>query len=117
MRAFQPPLAGLGKSLALGVLVAAPLAIINNLYFYLNVGSILFENGLRSALEALSPAIHEEVIFRYFVLGIVFHLLGSSTSRRIALAVTLVLYECLIRRVAVLGRVFGMKTAPSTRTA
>lgn len=91
VRAFQPPLAGLGRSLVFGVLVAAPLAILNNLYFYLNVGSIQFQNWLRSAPEALSPAIHEEVIFRYFVLGLVFHLLGPSTSRRIALAVALVL--------------------------
>jgi hypothetical protein len=89
--AFRPPLAGLGKSLVFGVLVAVPLAIINNLYFYLNVGSIQFQDGLRSALAALSPAIHEEVIFRYFVLGLVFHLIGSSTSRRMALAVGLVL--------------------------
>ncbi len=91
VRAFQPPLAGLGRSLIFGVLVAAPLAIINNLYFYLNVGSIQFQNMLTSAAEALSPAIHEEVIFRYFVLGVVFHLLGFGTSPRMALAVALVL--------------------------
>jgi hypothetical protein len=60
VRAFQPPLAGLGRNLVFGVLVAAPLAIINNLYFYLNAGSIQFQNGLRSASEALSPAIHSE---------------------------------------------------------
>jgi hypothetical protein len=82
VRAFQPPPANIGKSVLFGILVAIPLTVINNLYFYLNAGTIHWQNMFYSAFEALSPAIHEEIIFRFFVLAIVLHLLGGSASPR-----------------------------------
>jgi hypothetical protein len=89
VRAFEQPPVRLGRSVLLGCLIAVPLAIINNLYFYLNAGTVEFENLFRSALAALSPAIHEEVIFRYFVLAVVFHLLGPGAARGPALVAAL----------------------------
>lgn len=80
--ALQPPLASLGKSVFFGMLVALPLAVINNLYFYMNEGRIQFQSLFTSAFAALSPAIHEEIIFRFFVLAFCLHLLKSSTARR-----------------------------------
>jgi len=80
--AFEPPLSGLGKSIGLGILFALPLVVVNNLYFYLNAGSVHFQNLFASAFEALSPAIHEEIVFRFFVLALVLRLLQSSASRR-----------------------------------
>jgi hypothetical protein len=80
--AFQPPLAKVGKSVVLGILFAIPLTVINNLYFYLNAGTIHWQNVFYSAFEALSPAIHEEIIFRFFVLAIVLYLLKGRASPR-----------------------------------
>lgn len=92
--AFAPPLANFGKSIGLGILFALPLAAFNNLYFYLNAGSVQFQNGFASAFEALSPAIHEEIVFRFFVLALVFRLLPSSLSRR--WAVTLAVFLAVV---------------------
>jgi hypothetical protein len=89
--AFQPPLAGIGKSILLGILFAIPLAVINNLYFYLNAGTIHWQNVFYSAFEALSPAIHEEIIFRFFVLALCLDLLKSSTSPRWATVIAVFL--------------------------
>jgi hypothetical protein len=89
VRAFEQPPAGLGRSVLFGCLLAVPLAFINNVYFYLNAGPVEFENLFGSALAALSQAIHEEVIFRYFVLAVVFHLLGPGAARRPALVAAL----------------------------
>ena len=83
VRAFQPPLAAIGRSLAFGALVALPLAVVNNLYFYLSAGGVRFQNVFVSAFEALSPAIHEEIIFRLFVLALCLYLLRASPSRRL----------------------------------
>jgi len=83
VQAFRPPLAAIGRSLAFGALVALPLAAVNNLYFYLNAGSVRFQNVFASAFEALSPAIHEEIIFRLFVLALCLYLLRASPSRRL----------------------------------
>ncbi|WP_423224983.1 type II CAAX prenyl endopeptidase Rce1 family protein [Candidatus Amarolinea aalborgensis] len=80
--AFRPPLAAIGRSLAFGALVALPLAALNNLYFYLNAGAVRFQNVFASAFEALSPATHEEIIFRFFVLALCLYLLRASPSRR-----------------------------------
>ena len=87
--AFRPPLAAIGRSLAFGALVALPLAAVNNLYFYLNAGAVRFRNVFASAFEALSPAIHEEIIFRYFVLALCLSLLRASPARRLVLAVAI----------------------------
>jgi len=63
------------KNAGLGILFALPLAALNNLYFYRNAGSVNFKSLFGSALEALSPAIHEEIIFRFFILALVLYLL------------------------------------------
>lgn len=89
--AFQPPLAAIGRSIVLGIFFAIPLSIVNNLYFYLNTGPIHWQNVFYSALEALSPAIHEEIIFRFFVLAIVLHLLKGSASPRWAMVIAVFL--------------------------
>lgn len=82
VRALRPPLAAIGRSLIFGALVALPLAVLNNLYFYLNAGGVRFQNVFASAFEALSPAIHEEIIFRFFVLALCLYLLRDNPSRR-----------------------------------
>ena len=83
--AFQPPLGKITTSLVLGVILAIPLALINNLYFYLNTGAVHFQNLIYSAFEALSPAIHEEIIFRFFVLAFSLSLLRYSPHRRLVM--------------------------------
>lgn len=89
--AFRPPPSAIGRSLAFGALVALPLAAVNNLYFYLNAGAVSFRNVFASAFEALSPAIHEEIIFRFFALALCLYLLRASPARRwvTAAAITL----------------------------
>lgn len=89
--AFQPPLANLGKRILIGILFAFPLVVINNLYFYLTASGIRFQNLFTSAFEALSPAIHEEIVFRFFVLALILHMLKYSTSPRLAMAIAVFL--------------------------
>lgn len=89
--AFQPPLAKTGRSVVVGILFATPLTIVNNLYFYLSTGSIDWQNVFYSVWEALSPAIHEEIIFRFFVLAFSLYLLRDSMSSRRATAIALFL--------------------------
>lgn len=89
--AFQPPLANTGKSILFGAMVAVPFAVINNLYFYMNVGTVQLQNVFYSAFEALSPAIHEEIIFRFFLLAIALNLLKFSTSRGWAMVIAICL--------------------------
>ena len=79
VRAFQDRLV---RSLGIGTLFALPLALVNNLYFYLQDGGPRFQNVLLSAFEALSPGIHEEAVYRYFVLAICLALLKDSPHRR-----------------------------------
>lgn len=88
---LEPPLRMIGRSIVLGIFFAIPLSIVNNLYFYLNTGPIQWQNVFYSALEALSPAIHEEIIFRFFVLAIVLHLLKGSASPRWTIAIAVFL--------------------------
>ena len=80
---FRPPLSDLARRLGVGILLALPLAALNNLNFYLQNGSPQFQNILVSAAEALSPGIHEEVVFRYFILAVCFTLLQRSPHRRL----------------------------------
>lgn len=87
--AFQPPPASIVRSLLLGVLLATPLAALNNLFFYLTEGAVQWQNAFYSAFEALSPAIHEEVIYRFFVIAVVLRLLRDSASPRLALGIAL----------------------------
>jgi hypothetical protein len=84
--AFRPPLPDLARHLGVGILLALPLAALNNFYFYLQNGSPQFQNILVSAAEALSPGIHEEAVFRYFILAVCFTLLQHSPHHRLVLA-------------------------------
>lgn len=89
--AFQPPAARLVRNIVLGIVVAIPLALINNLYFYATVGTLPMQDGWWSAFEALSPAIHEEIIFRFFVLAFCMELLRNSALPRLRLSAALFL--------------------------
>ncbi len=84
--AFQTPLAGIARGIGFGILLAVPLAVVNNLFFFLQNGAPRFQNILFSAAEALSPGIHEEAVFRYFVLAACFTLLQGSQRPRLAMA-------------------------------
>lgn len=89
--AFAGAPAEVGRSLLAGIVLATPLAILNNLYFYATSGAITFQNPLVSAWAALSPGIHEEVIFRFFVLALCLALLRSATAQRTAVVVAVFL--------------------------
>ncbi len=88
---FDAPLFTQLKNAGLGILFALPLAVLNNLYFYLNSGTVQFKSLFVSALEALSPAIHEEIIFRFFILALVLYLLRYSLPDRRVMAVAVFL--------------------------
>jgi len=79
---FQGSWVQIGHSLLIGTALAIPLAAFNNFYFYMNSGSIQFTNWFYSAIEALSPGIHEEIIFRFFVLALVYDLLKEMPPSR-----------------------------------
>ena len=79
---FQGSWVQIGYSLLSGIALAIPLAAFNNFYFYMNSGSIQFTNWFYSAIEALSPGIHEEIIFRFFVLALVYDLLKEMPPSR-----------------------------------
>jgi hypothetical protein len=89
--AFQPPWRKIGFSLLFGIVLAIPLAVINNLYFYMNSGVVQFQNFFESAFAALSPGISEESIYRFFVLAACLSLLRASQHRRLALTVSILL--------------------------
>lgn len=91
VRALQPPWQNILRSLGFGLLIAVPLAAVNNLFFYLQNGAPRFQNGLASAVDALSPGIHEEAIYRYLVLAVCFTFLRASSRRRLAWAASLAL--------------------------
>jgi hypothetical protein len=89
--AFEASPADVGRSLLLGIALATPLAVVNNLYFYLTSGTIALQSPLLSAWAAVSPGVHEEVIFRFFVLALCLTLLRSTTARRPAMIVAVLL--------------------------
>jgi hypothetical protein len=89
--ALQPPWRKIGLSLLFGIVVAIPLAVINNLYFYINSGVVQFQNFFESAFAALSPGISEESVYRFFLLAVCLSLLRSSQHRRLALTVSILL--------------------------
>ena len=89
--AFQAPLTNIGESIVMGVLFAIPLTIVNNLYFYLNTGTVLWQNIFSSAFTALSPAIHEEIVFRFFILAFCLYLLKGNISPRRATVIAVFL--------------------------
>jgi hypothetical protein len=89
--AFQAPPVKILMSVLFGAAVALPLAALNNLFFHLESGQVAFQNGFSSAFAALSPGVHEEVIYRFFVLAAALYLLRFSESRRWATAAAVVL--------------------------
>lgn len=89
--AFPAPLSTMGRNLALGVVVALPLALVNNLYFIATVGAPQMQHAGMAALEALSPAIHEEIIFRFFLLALCLTLLKDSAFPRLAMSTAIIL--------------------------
>ncbi len=89
VKSFEPPLSKLGGSLLFGVAVAIPLAVINDLYFYMNSGVVRFQNVFFSAFEALRPGISEESLYRFFVLAFCLSLLRRSEHTRLALLVSI----------------------------
>jgi hypothetical protein len=89
--AFQPPWRKIGLSLIFGIVIAIPLVVINNLYFYMSSGAVQFQNVFESAFAALSPGISEESIYRFFVLAACLSLLRASQHRRLALTVSILL--------------------------
>jgi hypothetical protein len=84
--AFRPPLPAITRRIGVAILLAIPLAVLNNVFFYLQNGAPQFRKALASAAKALSPGIHEEAVFRYFILAVCFSLLQHTTHRRLALA-------------------------------
>jgi hypothetical protein len=83
--------ASIARSLLLGVAIAIPLAVVNNLYFYMNAGGPDFQNFFLSAFEALGPGVYEEIVFRFFVLALCLSALKRSASPRLAMGVALTL--------------------------
>ena len=88
---FKPPWRKIGLSLLFGMVVAIPLAVINNLYFYMSSGIIQFQSFFESAFAALSLGISEESIYRFFVLAACLSLLRASQHRRLALTASILL--------------------------
>ncbi|MBP6468986.1 MAG: hypothetical protein KBE23_01255 [Chloroflexi bacterium] len=80
--AFQGGSAKVTRSLFWGVASAMPLAMVNNLFFYLNTGSVAFKSGWYAAILALSPGISEEIVFRYFVIALCVTALGVTSKER-----------------------------------
>jgi hypothetical protein len=89
--AFRPPAAGIARNLGIGVLAAIPLVVVNNLYFYLQNGVAHFQSIWISAVEALRPGIHEEAIYRYFVLAVCLYALEGSQHPRLVSATAVAL--------------------------
>ncbi|MBI5034295.1 MAG: CPBP family intramembrane metalloprotease [Chloroflexi bacterium] len=83
--AFQNTPMSVIRSLMFGIVVAIPFAAINNLFFYMNSGTVIFKDGWRAALLALSPGISEEIIFRYFVIALCAWFLQSDSKQRLGL--------------------------------
>ncbi|WP_154651636.1 CPBP family glutamic-type intramembrane protease [Sediminispirochaeta bajacaliforniensis] len=79
------------RDLLLGVLLALPFALLNNLFFYLQRGASIWQPPLMAAFFALSPAIHEEIVFRLFILSFCLYLLRYSRHPRSVIAISLVL--------------------------
>lgn len=72
-----------GKSVALGLAVGAPLAILNAFALRLTGGkAIEWQNPLAALLDALQPALVEEVIYRFALLGLFWLALRASQAER-----------------------------------
>ena len=75
----------MARNLCFGLLLAIPLAVLNNLFFFLQNGAPRFQKIFVSAAEALSPGIHEETVFRYFILAVCFTVLQGSPRPRLVM--------------------------------
>ena len=89
--AFQMPFQNIIRGLGLGIVLGIPLAGINNLFFFLQNGAPQYQNILFSMAEALSPGIHEEAVFRYFILAACFTLLQGCARPRLALVAAMIM--------------------------
>jgi hypothetical protein len=89
--AFQSSAANVLRSVFFGIAAAIPLAAINNLFFYMNSGTVVFSDGIRSALLALSPGISEEIIFRYFIIALCARWLQSESKQGLGFGATIFL--------------------------
>jgi membrane protease YdiL (CAAX protease family) len=70
------------KSFGFGIILSIPLSLFNFLYFAYNHGKINWQNPLVSALQALQPGIGEEIIFRFFIINILYELLKDKLSQK-----------------------------------
>ncbi len=72
-----------GKSLVLGIGVGAPLAVLNIFALRLTQGqSIRWQSPLAALVDALQPAVVEEVIYRFAFLGLLWLALSGSQPKR-----------------------------------
>lgn len=80
------------RSIGWGIVLSVPLAVVNNLYFYLTSGNRFeFTDVWQSGLRALNPAISEEIIFRFFVMGLTLSLLRGTAHKKLAVGVAVAL--------------------------
>ncbi|MCL4836122.1 MAG: hypothetical protein KJZ86_27030, partial [Caldilineaceae bacterium] len=72
-----------GQSLALGIGVGAPLAVLNVFALRLTQGQpIQWQSPLAALIDALQPAVVEEVIYRFAFLGLLWLALRGSQPQR-----------------------------------
>jgi hypothetical protein len=79
------------RRLLFGMALAVPLAVVNNLYFYLNNPAAQFRGVFEAAGAALNPGIAEEVMYRYFILALVLWALRGAANGRVVTAAALFL--------------------------
>lgn len=67
------------KSLVVGMLIGLPFSILNVYLLRHTSGThVTFENPLVAAIDALQPAVVEEIVFRFAALGIIWLMLRNS---------------------------------------
>jgi hypothetical protein len=80
----------MGRSLGLGLAVGAPLAVLNVVALQVTEGRGLdWRSPLAATLDALQPAIVEEVVYRFALLGLLWWVLHAVGSRRPVLVASL----------------------------
>lgn len=76
-----------GRSFLFGLLVGAPLAVINVLALQLTTGhGIAWQNPLAALLDAVQPGVVEEVVYRFALWGLFWLALRRSLPRQAATA-------------------------------
>ena len=91
VKAFSGSATQIGRNMLIGLALAVPLAVVNNLFFFMNNGAPEFISPLSAAGLALAPGIGEEVLYRYLIIALVMWSLKESANRRAVLAAALVL--------------------------